>query len=132
MLFSTIGGRSSRSADLGQDRHAELPAAVGDHEIDDFGRHLLGRADEIALVLAVLGVHDDDDLARGDGLDGRFNGRKSVRHGVLLCPEPIIVEERWLVSVTPLVEERHASDSPRPNSAAGRRESSAGAAGSRG
>ncbi len=63
---------------LGQDQHAELPPPVGNHEIDDFRRHLFGRADEIALVLAVLGVHDDDDLARGDGLDGRFNRGKPV------------------------------------------------------
>ena len=34
---------------LGQDGHAELPAAVGDHEVDDLGRDLLGRADEVAL-----------------------------------------------------------------------------------
>ena len=66
---------------FGQDGHAELPPAVGDHEIDDLRRHLFGRADEIALVLAVLGVHDDDDFSGGDGLDGRFDGRKTVRHG---------------------------------------------------
>ncbi len=37
---------------LGQDRHAELPSPVGDHKIDDLGRHFLGGADEIPLVLA--------------------------------------------------------------------------------
>ena len=63
---------------LGQDGHAKLPPPVGDHEIDDFGRDPLGRADEIALVFAVLVVHRDDDAAGRDGLDGRFDGRKPV------------------------------------------------------
>ena len=67
--------------DLGQDRHAKLPAAVGDHEVDDFGRHLFGGADEIAFVLAVFGIDDDDDVRRGDGLDGRFDGREISAHG---------------------------------------------------
>ncbi len=69
---------------FGQDRHTKLPAAVSNHEIDDFRRHLFGCADEIALVFAVLGVHHDDDLARGDGLDGRFDARQTMRHGNLL------------------------------------------------
>ena len=60
-------------ADVGQDRHAELAAAVRDHEVDDLGRDLLGRADEIAFVLAVLGVDDDDDSAFADGVDGIFD-----------------------------------------------------------
>ena len=70
---------------LGQDGHAELPPPVGDHEIDDFGRDLLGRADEIALVFAVLVVHRDDDAAGREGLDGRFDGGKPVRHLSLLA-----------------------------------------------
>ena len=61
-------------AHVRQDRHAELPAAVGDHEVDRLGRHLLGGADEVALVLAVLGVDDDDHPALADGLDGFFDG----------------------------------------------------------
>ena len=54
-------GQLEPLADLGQDRHAELPAAVGDHEVDDFRRDLLGGADEVAFVFAVLGIDDDDD-----------------------------------------------------------------------
>ncbi len=65
---------------FGQDEHAELPPPVGNHEIDDLGGDLFCRADEIPLVFAVLGIHHDDDFSRGDGLDGRFNGGKSVRH----------------------------------------------------
>ena len=61
-------------ADFGQERHAELPAAV-EHEIDDFGRDLFGGADEIALIFAVFGVHGDDDFAATDGVNRRFNAR---------------------------------------------------------
>ena len=63
---------------LGQDRHAELPAPVGDHEVDDFGRHLFGGADEIAFVFAIFGIDDDDDFAAGNGVHGRFNGGKTA------------------------------------------------------
>ena len=56
-------GQLEPFANLGQQRHAKLPAAVGDHEVDDFGRHLFGGADEIAFVFAVFGIDDDDDLA---------------------------------------------------------------------
>ena len=69
-------------ADLRQDRHAELPAAV-EHEIDDFGRDLLGRTDEVAFVFAVFGVDDDDDLAATNRLDRRFDARKPFRHARL-------------------------------------------------
>ena len=37
-------------ADLGQDRHAKLPAAVRDHEVDGFGRRLFGGTDEVPFV----------------------------------------------------------------------------------
>ena len=75
------GAASSRSADLGQDRHAELAAAVRDHEVDDLGRDLFGGGDEIAFVLAVFGVDDDHYAAVADGLDGFFDGGKGVGHG---------------------------------------------------
>jgi hypothetical protein len=65
---------------LRQDGHAELPPPVGDHEIDYFRRDLLGGADEVPLILTVLGVHDDDHLAGGYGVNGRFNRRKLVWH----------------------------------------------------
>ncbi len=73
-------------AHLGQDRHAQLPSAVRDHEVDDFGRHLFGRADEISLVFAVLGVDDDHDFAPPDGVNGLVDGGKFLRHDEhLLC-----------------------------------------------
>ena len=69
-------------ADLGQDRHAELPAALGDHEVDRLGRRLFGGADEVAFVFAVLGVDDNDDPALADRVDGFFNRGKWVLHVV--------------------------------------------------
>ena len=50
------------------------PRPCADHEVDDLGRHLLGRADEVAFVFAVLGVDDDDHSAAADGVDGFVDG----------------------------------------------------------
>ncbi len=72
-------------ADLGQDRHAELAAAVGDHEIDCLGRGQIGGADEIPFILAVFGVDDDHDLAAADGIDGFFDRGKGYSHGKFLA-----------------------------------------------
>ncbi len=68
-------------ANVGEDRNANLPAAVGDHEVDRGGRRLLGGADEIPFILAIFGIDDDDDLAAGNRLDGRFDGGKLLGHG---------------------------------------------------
>ncbi len=51
---------------LGGERHADQAAALLAHEVDRLGGHLLGRHHEVALVLAVLVVHDDDHLALAD------------------------------------------------------------------
>ena len=67
-------GQIEPLTDLGQERHAKLPPPVGNHEIDDFRSHLFCGTDEIALILAVFRVHDDDDFAPGDRLHGRING----------------------------------------------------------
>jgi hypothetical protein len=48
---------------FGQDRHAEQPAPMRDHECDDLGGNLLRGRDEVSLVLAIFIVHDDDDTA---------------------------------------------------------------------
>ena len=80
MLASTIGRQLEPLGDLGQDRHAELAAAVGDHEVDDLGRHLFGGADEIAFVLAVFGIDHDDHVAAGNRRDGGFDGGKLATH----------------------------------------------------
>ena len=67
-------------ADVGENRHADLAAAVGDHEVDRRRSGSFGDADEVPFVLAVLGIDDDDDLAPGDRFDGRFDRRKLLRH----------------------------------------------------
>ena len=67
------GGKFEPLAHVGQDRHAKLAPAVGDHEIDGLGRDLLGRADEIAFVFAVFGIDDDNGFPGTDSSDGFFD-----------------------------------------------------------
>ena len=62
---------SSRSPSIGKTDHA---ARVADHERHLVGRHLLGGDDEIAFVLAVLVVDDDDELAALDRVDRALDG----------------------------------------------------------
>ena len=63
-------------ADLGQDRHAKLPAAVGDHEVDRFGGRLFGRTHEVAFVFTVLRIDNNNDPAGADRFNGLFNSGK--------------------------------------------------------
>jgi hypothetical protein len=67
--------------DLGQDRHAKLPAAHADHEVDRLGSGQFRRADEVSLVFAILGINDDDDPAFADGFNGIFDLGKRAAHG---------------------------------------------------
>ena len=60
---------------LGQ-AEADQPARVHGHEVDRLGRRELGRDRQVALVLAVGGVHHDDELALADVLDRLFDGRE--------------------------------------------------------
>ena len=53
--------------DVGEDREADLPPAVGDHEVHDAWRGGVAGADKIPFVLTVLGIHHDHALAPGDG-----------------------------------------------------------------
>jgi hypothetical protein len=57
-------------AALAGDRGADQAGGVLQEEGDLVRRDVLGRHDEVALVLAVLVVDDDDDLAAADGGDG--------------------------------------------------------------
>ena len=61
-------------AALAGERQADQAAAVQRHEVDHLGRGQLGRADEVALVLAVLVVGHDDDLAVAQVVDGLLDG----------------------------------------------------------
>src|SRR2546422_3309866 len=68
-------------AALGRERQADQPAPVRRHEIDHLGRDLLGRADQVTLVLAVLVVRYDDELPRADVRDRPLY--RSVPHSCL-------------------------------------------------
>src|SRR5690606_18381131 len=63
---------------LGQ-RHADVAGGVADHEGQQLGRGLLGREDQVAFVLPVLVVDDDDGLAVGDVGDRLLDGREAFR-----------------------------------------------------
>ena len=55
------------------ERQADDAARVADHERHLLGRHLLGRDDEVAFVLAIFVVDHDDELAAFDGVDRCFD-----------------------------------------------------------
>jgi len=66
---------------VGQDRHADLAAALANHEVHHLGGGGVGRADEVAFVLAILVVGHDHHLPAGDRGDGGFDGREAGGHG---------------------------------------------------
>src|SRR3546814_6740300 len=68
---SDLRGEVERLGAIGRHRHADDAARMADHEGDAFRRRLGGRHDQVALVLAVGVVDDDDELAGGDRRDGR-------------------------------------------------------------
>ena len=70
-----------------QDGNAQLATAVGNHEVDRFGRHPFGRADEVPLVFAVFGVDNDHDPAGADSFYCFVNRGESTTHR---SREPII------------------------------------------
>ena len=71
-------------AALAGQREADQAAAVRGHEVDGVRRDELGRHHEVALVLAVLRVADDDHLAVADVLDGLLDRAEGgIRHRAL-------------------------------------------------
>ena len=76
VTISGISSSARRSSVIG---HADQAAAVGGHEVDDLRGHLLRRDRQIAFVLPILVVHDDDHLAVADGLDGVNDRRRRTR-----------------------------------------------------
>ena len=61
-------------AAFGREGQADEAAAVGGHEIDDFGSDLLGGDGEIAFILAVFVVHHDENAAGANLFNGFGNG----------------------------------------------------------
>ncbi len=70
-------GHHHRDAQLlepaADERHADETASVFGHEVDGFGRDHLGGHGEVAFVLAILVIHDDDHLSGADVGDGFFD-----------------------------------------------------------
>ncbi|SST08960.1 Uncharacterised protein [Acinetobacter baumannii] len=56
-------------ATLAGHRHADQAAGMLDHEVDVFGADAFGGHDQVAFVLAVLVIHQDDHLALADVFD---------------------------------------------------------------
>ena len=81
-LRCVIGGRPS-SSQRSSVRQRQIEAArVRRHEVDDLGRRELGGDDEVALVLAVGVVDDDDEPAVADVLDRRLDrGERASSRG---------------------------------------------------
>ena len=70
-------------AALGRQREADQPARLLGHEVDRLGRRELGGEHEVALVLAVLVVADDDHLAGADVLERLLD---RCANGPLIAP----------------------------------------------
>ena len=64
---------------LGRDRHADQAAPVFRKKVDLFRRDEIGRENQIALVLAILVVHQDNDMTATDLLDQLGGRRKAAR-----------------------------------------------------
>ena len=69
-------GQAESVAALAGQREADQAAAEGGHEIDDFGRHLFGGDGQVAFVLAILVVDDDQHAPGASFLDSLGNGRE--------------------------------------------------------
>ena len=75
VLIHRIHGQQPEPiADRALQRHAQVARGVADHEGDQFRGGFLGGEDEVALVLAVLVVDDDDGPARCDVGNRPFDG----------------------------------------------------------
>jgi hypothetical protein len=60
-------------------RHADEAAAVGHHEVDGLGRDLLRGNGQVAFVLAILVIDDDQDLPSAERRDrGLHRGERAV------------------------------------------------------
>ncbi|MNI68468.1 hypothetical protein D3C73_1241660 [compost metagenome] len=73
-----IGLHHRRQAEVGStgtgQRQAHQAAAMGNHEVDVAGLDQLGRHDQVAFVLAVFVIDDDDHAAEADVFQDVGNG----------------------------------------------------------
>ena len=77
-------GQAELVATLAGQSQADQPAPVQGHEVDHLGRRKLRGTDEIALVLAILVIGHDDDLAVAQIVDRLLDGPESG-HGSQKC-----------------------------------------------
>ena len=89
-LRSVIGGRLSSAQRCGVSVRQMRPRPYFGHEVDLLGRRELGRHREVALVLAVLVVTDDDHLALAQVVEGGLDGRERLAR-LRLAVRPLIV-----------------------------------------
>ena len=66
---------------VGRHRQANQAARVFGHEVDEFGGGLLSRHAEVALIFALLVIHQDDHMAAAGFLE-RFLDRNKRRRGL--------------------------------------------------
>ena len=74
---------------LGRHREADQAAPEAGHEIDGVGRRHLGRNDEVALVFALLGVHQDEHAALARVFEDVVDGRE------LLVDLRLVEDAQW-------------------------------------
>ena len=108
---ATIGIEMQPARMLGAERRADDAGGVADDE-----RHLLRRAkrggdEQIALVLAVVVVGDDHDLAFGEGLDRGVDSAVAIGHALTSRAASAKCET---ATPSPRPSGRDASDSDRP------------------
>ncbi len=75
-LERDISSRWSCLARSGVEREADEAAAMLGHEVDGVGRRHLRRDDEVALVLALLGIDEDEHAPVAGVLDDLLDGRE--------------------------------------------------------
>ena len=68
-------GQAQMSHSFFRQGQADQTASMGRHEVDRFGRDLFGRHAEVAFVLAVLVIGEDDHAAAADLVNRFFDGR---------------------------------------------------------
>src|SRR5690606_40778631 len=77
-------GQAELAAALLRERQADQAAPVAGHEVDGLGRDEVRREDQVALVLAVFLVHEDDHPAGAELLDEfGYRGDRHDRHSTM-------------------------------------------------
>ena len=98
---------------LGRHRQADQPAAVARHEIDGLRRDFLGGDRQVAFVLAVLIVDDDDHPAGADGVERVFDAGERDRRLARALGDLHVLSLQWVTSPRLVPSESPASSAAR-------------------